>query len=239
VAGLCPLFKNRAVVNPRLVILGFVALLAAGCGSGSKNAASTASTTSAAPKPMAVTLFLVDQGMLRPQVRHVPPTQAVAGAALAALGVTAPITIAAGTATVDLAKASNELTAEIVYTLTQFASVERVDVAGRTGLTRDDFAAYVPPILVESPATGAEVSRTFHVSGTASVFEATLVVQLVRAGTVLSKQTVTASEGAPARGSFDATFTAPPGDLTVAAFSPSAADGSPQHEVDVAVTVKP
>jgi hypothetical protein len=238
VAGLRALFKNRAVVNARLVLLGSVALLAAGCGSGSKQAAPT-TTTAPAPTTMPVTVFLVDQGMLRPRVQHVPRTQAVAGAALAALGVTAPVTVSGGTATVALDKASNGLVAEIVYTLTQFSSVERVDVAGRTGLTRDDFAAYVPPILVESPAAGAAVPRTFHVSGTASVFEATLVVQLVRDGTVLSKQTVTASEGAPGRGTFDATFTATPGALTVAAFSPSAADGSPQHEVDVAVTVTP
>jgi hypothetical protein len=83
------------------------------------------------------------------------------------------------------------------------------------------------------------VATTFHVSGTASVFEATLVVQLVRNGQVIAKRSVTASEGAPGRGTFDTTFEATPGALTVAAFSPSAADGTPQHEVDVPVTVTP
>ncbi len=132
-------------------------------------------------------------GDVHPRLERVPATRAVARAALGSLGIGAPVTIAGGTATVDLAKATNDQVAEIVYTLTQFPSVQRVDVAGRTGLTRDDFAAYVPPILVETPAPGAEVHETFHVSGTASVFEATLVVQLVRQGKVISKRTVTAS----------------------------------------------
>jgi hypothetical protein len=188
---------------------------------------------------MAITVFEVDGGLLRPRVVHVPQTQAVATAALAALGVDAHVTIADGTATVDLAKAPSSQVAEIVYTLTQFASVKQVDVAGRSGLTRDDFASYVPPILVEAPAAGAEVPASFRVSGTASVFEATLVVQVVRDGKVLERQSVSASEGAPGRGTFAATLHATPGRATVQAFSPSAADGSPQHEVDIDVTVTP
>ena len=224
-----------------LPFLTAVALIAAGCGSSSHGTVVTVTTSpvTPAPKPMAVTVFVVDQGTLHPKLERVPSTRAVARAALGILGITAPVTIDGGTATVDLAKATNDQVAEIVYTLTQFPSVQRVDVAGRAGLTRDDFAAYVPPILVETPAPGANVQQTFHVSGTASVFEATLVVQLVREGTVISKQTVTASEGAPGRGTFDATFTTTPGALVVAVFAPSAADGTPQHEVDVPVTVAP
>ena len=79
----------------------------------------------------------------------------------------------------------------------------------------------------------------FHVSGTASVFEATLVVQTVRQGTPIERKTVTASEGAPGRGTFDVTMHATPGPLLVRAFSPSAKDGSPQHEVDIRVVVTP
>jgi hypothetical protein len=188
---------------------------------------------------MTITVFTIEQHALRPKLERVPRTEAVAAATLGALGVAAPVTISDGTATVGLAKAPNDQVAEIVYTLTQFASVQRVDVAGRTGLTRDDFAAYVPPILVETPVPGSRVPPTFRVSGTASVFEATLVVQLVREGKVISKQTVTASEGAPGRGTFETTFNASPGALTVVAFSPSAADGTPQHEVDVPITVTP
>jgi hypothetical protein len=187
--------------------------------------------------PLALTIYKTSSGTLAPTVVHVPQTRAVAAAALRALGVDAPVTISGGTATVGLDSAPDDQVASIVFTLTQFPTVQRVDVAGRSGLTRDDFAHYVPPILVDSPAPGATVASTFTVSGTASVFEATLVVQLVRDGEVLSKQTVNASQGAPARGTFSATAHASPGALTVQVFAPSAADGSPQHEVDVPVTV--
>jgi hypothetical protein len=186
---------------------------------------------------MAITVFRADKGLLRPTVVHVPQTRAVASTALGALGIEAVVRIDNGTATVTTqGSLSDDQVADIVYTLTQFATIQRVDVAGRSGLTRDDVAGHVPPILVESPAAGATVPQTFHVSGTASVFEATLVVRLVRNGAELSKQTVTASEGAPGRGTFDATVEATPGPLTVQVFAPSAADGAPQHEVDVAVT---
>lgn len=227
----------------RLPILAVVSVLAAGCGSSSHGTVSTVTITtnphSAGTAAMTVTVFEVDEGLLHARLERVPSTPAVAGAALGVLGITAQVSIADGTATVELAKATQDQVAEIVYTLTQFPTVQRVNVAGRSGLTRDDFAAYVPPIFVESPAPGAHVQPTFHVSGTASVFEATLVVRLVRDGKVLTKQTVTASEGAPGRGTFTATFTTSPGAVVIAAFSPSAADGTPQHEVEVPVTVVP
>ena len=226
----------------RLLFLGALLSLVVGCGSSPRATESVATTTTPASgslKPLALTVFEVDKGLLRPRVAHVPHTTAVAAAALRALGLEAAVTISGGTATVALDHAKQDEDAEIVYTLTQFATVERVDVAGRVGLTRDDFASYVPPVLVEAPAAGAIVPGTFHVSGTASVFEATLVVQLVRDGKVIAKRTVTASEGAPGRGTFDTTLTATPGAVTVAAFAPSAADGTPQHEVDVPVTVAP
>jgi hypothetical protein len=100
-------------------------------------------------------------------------------------------------------------------------------------------ATHPPPIVVDHPASGDRVGQTFHVSGTASVFEATLFIQTVRNGKAIGHKTVTASEGAPARGTFDTTMHASPGHLTVQVFSPSAVDGSPQHEVDVAVEVTP
>lgn len=225
----------------RLLLLGAVASLATACGSTPTATETVSPVTTTAPAPPGktpLTVFEVDNGLLRPRVERVPRTTAVAASALAALGVDATVTIGGGTAVVALDHASQDEAAEIVYTLTQFATVKRVDVGGRAGLTRDDFASYVPPIFVESPAAGAEVGRVFHVSGTASVFEATLVVQLVRDGTVILKRSVTASEGAPGRGTFDTTLSAPEGHFTVAAFSPSAADGTPQHEVDVPVVVR-
>jgi immunoglobulin-like protein involved in spore germination len=95
------------------------------------------------------------------------------------------------------------------------------------------------PIVVEEPAPDQHVPPTFHVRGTASVFEATLVVQTVRNGRTVERTTVTASEGAPGRGTFEVTMHATPGQLVVRAFSPSAKDGSPQHEVDRHVVVTP
>ena len=193
----------------RVTLLALLVLVAAGCGlhtstqtTGTPPPTVTAVTNPHMPvPPLALTVFTTSSGVLTPTVVHVPQTRAVAAAALHALGVDAPVTISGGTATVGLDSAPDDQVAAIVFTLTQFPTVQRVDVAGRSGLTRDDFAHYVPPILVESPAAGGTVGQTFTVAGTASVFEATVVVQLVRDGEVLSKQTVTASQGAPARGS--------------------------------------
>ena len=221
--------------RPLLVVL---AALAAGCGSGSQQATTTVQVP-VSPAPMALTVFRVENGSLHTESVSVPATQAVAHAALGALGLGADVTIDAGTAHVNLHDATEAQVAEIVYTLTQFSSVQRVDVAGRTGLTRADVSAFVPPILVEKPASGATVGETFTVSGTASVFEATLVLEVRRSDTMLSRQTVTASEGAPARGTFSATVHAPAGTVTLAAYSPSAADGSHQHEQDLRLVIKP
>ena len=54
-----------------------------------------------------------------------------------------------------------------------------------------------PPIVVESPLPDDQVATPVRVRGTASVYEATLVVELVQDGKVVAKKTVTASTGAP------------------------------------------
>jgi len=224
----------------------FCALLAvplAGCSlHGSRATATTTTTappTTTAPAPTStVTVFRVVDGTLHADSVSVPQTGAPASAALRVLGLAAPVTISGGTATVDLPLATRDEQAEIVYTLTVFPTVQRVDLAGRTGLTRADFASYEPVIFVESPAAGEQVPPTFHVTGSASVYEATLVVELVAGGEVVQRNTVTASEGAPARGTFDTVLTAKmPGPAKVVGFAPSAEDGSPQHLVAVPVTV--
>jgi hypothetical protein len=231
-------------------LLVLVTALAAASGCGSQSTAQTTtvgtppSTSTTHPPvsapPTALTVFRVERGVLHPEVVRVPYTTAVASAALGALRLAAPVTISGGTANVQLSDATPDEVAEIVYTLTQFPSVTQVDVAGRAGLTRDDFAAYLPIIFVESPASGSEVPSTITVSGTATVFEATLVVELVSDGKILDKQTVTASEGAPARGTFSTTLhSGAAGPAVVTAFSPSAENGTPQHQVDVPVTVTP
>jgi hypothetical protein len=238
-------------VNARVLALVVAVLPAAGCSVGGSQdtsstvaapPATTATTTArvpVSPTPMSLTVYRVEHGMLRPRVVRVPRTQAVAAAALGALSIDATVTIKGRTAVVDAPAATADEVAEIVWTLTQFPSVDAVDVAGRIGLTRDDFASYVPPIVVASPAPAQAVSSPFRVAGSASVFEATLVVQTMRDGKVVSKQTVTASEGAPARGTFETTVDAAPGAITLQVFAPSAANGAPQHEVDVPLTVTP
>ena len=232
------------MINRFLLLCALAALLAA-CGRTTSTtvtvttAPAPTTTNTVSPAPMTVTVYKVVDGSIFPGVVRVPRTQAVARGALGALGFAAGLTVSGGTATVDLPKATQDEQAEIVYTLTQYPSIQRVDVGGRTGLTRDDFASYLAPIFVEAPLPGADVPATFHVSGSASVFEATLVVRLLRDGKELEKRTVTASEGAPNRGTFDATFTATPGRLQVQVYSPSAEDGSAQHEVDVVVEVTP
>lgn len=222
------------------------ALAAAGCGSGGPSAPTTSSATSTeAPSsttasPMALTVFRVVGGALRAESVTTPQTAAVAGASLRALGLDASVTIAGGTATVDLPHASPSETAEVVYTLTQYPTVQRVDVAGRQGLTRADVESFVPAILVESPAAGASVRRDFRVTGTAMVFEATFVVELAADGKVLARRTVTASAGAPERGTFALVLHAlRAGPATVVAYAPSAENGEPQHRVEVPVTVMP
>jgi hypothetical protein len=236
---------------PLLFLCTALAAAVAGCGSQSASqttvatpAATSTSTSTTRPPvsrpPTALTVFRVEEGALHPEAARVPHTTAVASAALGALRLAAPVTISGGTARVQLSDATPDEVAEIVYTLTQFPSITQVDVAGRAGLTRDDFAAYLPIIFVESPAGGSEVPTTITVSGTAIVFEATLVVELLRNGKILDKQTVTASEGAPARGTFETTLHAPSaGTAVVTAFAPSAENGTPQHQVDVPVTITP
>jgi hypothetical protein len=196
----------------------------------------TAPTTTVTPQ-MTITVFHSDGVTVSPEAVQVPKTEATAAASLKALGIDATVTISDGTATVDLADPTPAEIQEIVYTLTQYPSVQRVVIGGKT-YTRADLDPHLQPIFVEMPAAHAHVAPSFHVTGSASVFEATFIVELMQGGKVVVKNTVTASEGAPNRGTFDTVLHAPTaGAATVVAFAPSAEDGSPQHEIDVPVTV--
>jgi hypothetical protein len=102
-------------------------------------------------------------------------------------------------------------------------------------------AAPLAPIVIESPAEGETVTSPLRVSGTASVFEANVILRLVAEdGTVLFENFVTATEGAPGRGTFarEIAFTAS-GPATLVAFEPSAADGSELHKVEVPLLLRP
>jgi hypothetical protein len=144
--------------------------------------------------------------------------------------------------------------AQVVYTLTQFPTIELVrfaldgepvEVFGGEGLIMDhpvgraDYDQWTPLIFVESPAVGDTIANPVRVHGTANTFEATFVVQILDAdGTILADEVVTATSGSGTRGTFDVTvaYNAPSGaEGTLYVFEASARDGTPVHEVRIPI----
>ena len=142
--------------------------------------------------------------------------------------------------------------AEVVYTLTQFPSVEKlrfelggkaVQAIGREGIVVDspvgraDYEDVTPAILVESPAVGDTVRSPLHARGTANTFEATFMVNIVDSeGKVIANTFETATSGSGQRGTFDVTvpFTLDrSGRGALIVFESSAADGSRIHIVKI------
>jgi hypothetical protein len=245
----------------RLALVAF-AVLVAGCGDGGDRttgvepgttttappAASTPTTT--AVEPMKLRLFFVaPDGLLVASSREVARTPAVGGAALRELrepptGTTTRVpgglelTIADGKAEVTGAALDETALAQIVYTLTQFPTVDSVN-----GKTRKDVEDRVPAILVEQPSPGDSVESPFHVTGTANTFEATFDYSLRGAGgKELAHDFVTATSGSGERGTFDFTVSydvdsEQPGTLSV--FERSAEDGSVIHERQIPLRLLP
>ena len=170
------------------------------------------------------------------------------------------ISVKDGVALVDLSKeyASGGGTlsmslrlAQMVYTLTQFPTIDGVNFAldgkpisvfGGEGLildhpvSRSDYEELTPAIMVENPALGDDVSSPLRVTGTANVFEAVFFIDVVDAdGTVLTTSRVQASSGTGTRGTFDVTvrFTTGSGNGALVAYSLSPKDGSRINEVKV------
>ena len=221
-----------------------------------------------------------------PVERQVPQTQAVARAALEELltgttdqeggaGLTSAmpggtrllsVTVANGVATVDLSAeflsgggtlSVRARLAQVVYTLTQFPTVDAVTfriegqettVFGGGGVvipspvSRDEFEDLTPAILLDSPAQGATVTSPVRLLGTANTFEATFRIAIFdAAGNLLADQFATATSGSGTRGSFDVSVpftvaTAGPG--TIRVYESSAQDGSPINIVDVPVQLE-
>jgi germination protein M len=183
--------------------------------------------------------------------RVIPKTQQVGAAAMKALlqGPTADekqagmvtnvpegttflaLDIKNGVATVDLSKeyesGGGSLSmfmrlAEVVFTLTQFPTVEGVNfkldgepisVLGGEGIiidhpmSRTDFEDQSPAILVETPTVLNVVRSPLRVTGTANVFEAVFGIRLVDAGGIqIVDQRVQATSGTGTRGTFDVTL---------------------------------
>jgi germination protein M len=113
--------------------------------------------------------------------------------------------------------------AQVVYTLTQFSTVDRVNfrldgkavtvfssegILLRKPVTRATYRAdFLPPIFVDRPAWGAALLSPGHVTGLANVFEAQFGVALLdRRGRVLVDRAVMATAGTGTWGRFDVTL---------------------------------
>jgi hypothetical protein len=255
---------------PLLVVL--VLLAATGCG-GSKEAEPTTTTRPKPRRTASVLVYFLRDGKVAAARRTVTHTGSVEGAAVrAAIAGPTPAEARAGLATgipdetklrslavVDgsarIALAQPEAdedepsrqwaVAQLVYTLTQFPSVEGVVFEGTRvpgkGLTRADLENLTPAILVESPVVGETVSGPIRVTGTANTFEANVILRLEARGKKLAERFVTATSGNGMRGTFDGTIAPPPGTkgpVTLVAYEPSAVDGRPMHVVRIPLRVQ-
>jgi Immunoglobulin-like domain of bacterial spore germination/Sporulation and spore germination len=248
-------WHTETPVTRRLVLV-LLPLLTAACGGGTSASGTRTGTVTTAPAAdrVSVVAYFLRAGRVAPARVTVDRTDGVAPAVLRELSgpppqgyttaVPAPgdveVRIDSGVAKVrsDRGTLSHEAAAQVVYTLTALRSIHAVELADGTLARRAAFEDVVPPILIEAPLPGDNVRSPIRVAGTASVYEATLVVELVQGGDVLQRKTVTASTGAPERGTFSTSFeTAATGDASIVAFAPSAADGSEQHRVEVPIQI--
>lgn len=177
------------------------------------------------------------------------------------------LSITDGIATVDLSRefesgggtlSMSMRLAQVVYTLTQFETVdgvlfeiegEQVEAFGGEGvdtskpLKRSHFGDYAPPIVVTAPRPGAEVSPGTTVRGDADVFEATVSLRVLDAdGKKLFETFATATCGTGCRGTYEKRLKfsiQAEQDGTIEVYSASAEDGSPQHVVRVPVRLVP
>jgi Sporulation and spore germination/Immunoglobulin-like domain of bacterial spore germination len=171
------------------------------------------------------------------------------------------LTIDNGIATVNLSKefeaggdarAVVGRAAQVVYTLTQFPTIQGVQfqidgVKPKTifigSLTRATYTDLLPAIWVDRPAWGGGLGNPGRLTGLANVFEAEFRVQVLSGtGKVLTDEPVTASCGTGCWGTFDVTVhysvsSAQWGTLRV--FDLSAKDGKREHVVDYPVWLTP
>ena len=236
------------------------------------------------PETSTFAVYLLRDGVIAPVRRTVASTPAVARASLEAL-MTGPtgaeesdglvtaipdgttlldVSVADGVATVDLSGTFDDgggsasmlrRVAQVVATLTQFSTIERVafrldgepvETIGGEGVVVDPPIGRIaieeqsPQILIESPLPEDTVTSPIRVRGTANVFEATVSIEVRdETGAVVYEGFTTATSGTGTRGTFDTTLPLPDleGPITIVAFEASAEDGRPLHVVDVPVTL--
>ena len=147
---------------------------------------------------------------------------------------------------------------QVACTLDQFQTVrgvsfkldgEPVDVFSGEGIVLDkpvtcaDYEDLLPVIVVESPAPGSEIQSGTKVTGSANVFEANVLYELVGGDHVFDEGFTTATCGTGCRGdySFRLRFeVSEPTDATLVVFDSDAAGiGQPPHEVRIPVTLMP
>lgn len=172
-----------------------------------------------------------------------------------------------GVATVDLTSAYESgggslsmrlRLAQVVYTLTQFPTISNVafrldgepistfsaeGVSVDKPLERADFEDLLPPISVDSPVPGAEISTPVTITGTANVFEATVSIRILDSGGAeIAKTFTTATCGTGCRGDYSEAVRfevseRQPG--TIEVYESSAEDGSQLFTVSIPVTLVP
>ncbi len=167
-----------------------------------------------------------------------------------------------GTATVDLSRefasgggtlSITSRVVQVVYTLTQFRTIaavefelegEPLDVLGGEGLLletpqrRSHWESFEPPIFVERPGLGADLSSPFEIEGRATIFEGTVQIELLdEQNEVLVRTYATATRGAPERGTFRKrlTFTTSASEGLLVAYEQSLKDGSRLDKVRIPV----
>jgi len=142
--------------------------------------------------------------------------------------------------------------AQVVYSLTQFPTVNRVAFASRGQSLggavggpagRAEYADLLAPIVVTSPVIGETVASPVMVVGTADVVEATVNVRLLdAAGREVATAFTTASCGGGCRGGYSVAvpFRATPGGPgLVEVYEVSAEDGARRNVVAIAVVFPP
>lgn len=172
------------------------------------------------------------------------------------------LTIDDGTARVDFNRAfentgmgsavDGSQIAQVVYTLTQFPTVKRVEfllegepveLLGGHGIlldgpkSRKDYESMLPPIVVESPHAGEELADRLFLTGIANVFEATVSYRFRNneTGRILQKGFTTATCGTGCYGTFSqmVPLDFPPQSVVLEVFESSAEDARPLHLIRI------
>jgi immunoglobulin-like protein involved in spore germination/sporulation and spore germination protein len=238
-------------MRPRAIFVLILCTLLAGCGGGHRAATKTTGTQT-------LRLWFLRGNELAPVQVSVPATPAVATAALQRLLAGPPsgyrtaiprgtrlerIAVSGGRASVLLSadRLTHSAEGQIVYTLTQFATVTSVDGGpfaapeGRTDFT--DLTSR-SPIFVARPVRDSAVSSPVRASGSADVFEGTFAVDVWSGGRRVRTQTIQATSGTGTRGTWSASIRVPSGPAKLVFYEPSAEDGTPLHATTVLLTVR-